>query len=303
MIAPVSAKLSVGLALGAGAARGWAHLGVINALKERGIEPDVITGTSIGSIVGAAYALDRHDQLCDWVKSLTRKHVLSLMDFRFNGGIVAGDKLMRALEEHMGHPRFEETRIPFGCVATDLAYGSEYWLRHGDMLSAIRASIALPGLFPPTQKDGRWLADGGMVNPVPVSLCRTLGADVVIAVDLNSDLLDGFEQHQELPEGTDANDWRTRLSNWADDIGERLGINSDEPSMVEVMSRSINIMSVRITRSRMAGDPPRVVIEPRLARINTMDFHLAEQAIEEGVRAVERVGDELDDLKKRLSRQ
>lgn len=301
-------KPKLGLALGAGAARGWAHFGVIDALEEQGIKPDIICGTSVGAMVGAAYSLGHHEDFREWTKSLSRKDVLALMDFRFNGGIVAGERLMKFFKTKIGDPDFSDCEIPFACIATDLAYGSEYWLKEGKVLDAVRASIALPGLFAPYKKEGRWLADGGMVNPVPVSLCRALGADLVLAVDLNADLLDGFEpvdtsqkENKEKDDGGDRPAWKNRFLRWADDIGEMLGMGNDEPSMMEVVSRSINIMSVRITRSRMAGDPPRIVFEPRLSDINTMDFHLAEQAIEEGRRSVESEGDALDELKRRLS--
>ena len=286
----------IGLALGSGSARGWSHFGVIRALAERGIHPDVVSGTSIGALVGAYLAAGSLDEMEAWVRSLRRRDVMGLLDITLSGGLIAGEKLFDRLRQTIGEDlTIEDCELPYGAVATNLATGNEVWLREGGLLAAVRASIALPGLFTPVKRDGRWLVDGGLVNPVPVSLCRAMGADIVIAVDLNSDLLERFplvtQEHAARPEkaGEEAG-WADRLEGLVDKLWPwgHDGEQEDLPSFLEVLARSTNIMSVRITRSRMAGDPPDVLLSPRLAHIGLMDFHLAATAIEEGRAEVER---------------
>ncbi|AOU98003.1 hypothetical protein BI364_08540 [Acidihalobacter yilgarnensis] len=299
-------RLRIGLALGSGSARGWAHIGVIRALKARGIEPDVVTGTSIGALVGAAYVTETLDPFSQWVERLSWREMVSLLDVRFNGGLIDGERLLDALESLIPERDIMSCGIPYGAVATDLTSGNEVWLRDGSILAAIRASIALPGLFSPTQLDGRWLVDGGLVNPVPVSLCRALGADLVIAVDLNSDLLrrhdipdpqapDPAPREAVIEDGALLGGpwmrWLTRLVRRQGGDKRR---DVEWPSILEVVARSLNIMSVRITRSRMAGDPPDLLLMPRLAHIGLMEFHRAEEAIGAGRDEVERIGAELD---------
>src|SRR5690554_1946967 len=179
----------IGLALGSGAARGWSHIGVIRALAEHGIHPHVVCGSSIGALVGAAYVCERIGELEEWVSGLSWHDVVSMLDLSFRGGLIRGEKVLNYYAEHFCRGEFSEIGIPFACVATDLDSGREIWLRDGNLASAVRASIALPGLFSPHERAGRVLVDGGLVNPVPVSLCRALGADVVIAVELGSKMI------------------------------------------------------------------------------------------------------------------
>ena len=286
----------IGLALGSGSARGWAHIGVIRALADAGIKPDIVCGTSIGALVGAAYVGGELDRLEDWVRSLRLQTVVSFLDFSLNGGLIKGDKLIDFFRSHFVDRDMRELERPFGAVATDLQRGREVWLREGQVSEAVRASIALPGLFTPVQRDGSWLVDGGLVNPVPVSLCRAMGADVVIAVDLNSDLLG---RHLK-PKPAKATRKRAMVEpdTLADTVMARiqsgmshLGINhTDEagpPAMLDVLASSINIMQVLITRSRLAGEPADVMVTPRLAELDLMGFHLAGIAIDAGRRAVE----------------
>ncbi len=261
----------IGLALGSGSARGWAHIGVIKALEERGIRPDVVSGASTGSLVAAACASGQIENLESWVRSLTKIDVWRLMDANFGGGgVMTGNKLMRAVSEQLEDHDIEDLDCQFGAVAADLYSGREVWLRNGPMLSAVRASSGLPGLFTPVQYEGRWLIDGGVVNPVPVSLCRALGADYVIAVSLSRRFADEVLRRPD-EDSTD----------------------SVQASMMEVMYTSINIMADQITRSRLAGDPPDVVIRPRLSDFRLMEFHRAAEAIDEGYAAVERLHGEL----------
>lgn len=178
----------IGIALGSGVARGWAHIGVLNVLLREGIKPDVISGTSIGALVGAAYAANRLAEIEDFARSLTRTRMFNLMDLKFGGsGLFSGNKLARKLEEKFGDLQIEDLEKTFVAVASELYGGHEVWMRDGPLINAVRASYALPGIFEPRQIDGRWLIDGALVNPVPVSVCRALGARTIIAVGLNTD--------------------------------------------------------------------------------------------------------------------
>jgi NTE family protein len=288
----------IGLALGGGSARGWAHIGVIRALADAGIDPDIVCGTSIGALVGAAHVGGELDRLEAWVRSLRLQTVVSFLDVSLNGGLIKGDKLITFFRNHFVDRDFSELARPFGAVATDLQRGREVWLREGGVSDAVRASIALPGLFTPVRRDGSWLVDGGLVNPVPVSLCRAMGADVVIAVDLNSDLLGRHLKPKPAPKprqrGKAATPVVAMLAHIQSGMSQ-LGLNHDAdlanepPAMLDVLASSINIMQVLITRSRLAGEPADVLITPRLADLGLMEFHRAGLAIDAGRRAAEAV--------------
>ncbi len=293
----------IGLALGSGSARGWAHIGVIRALAEAGIEPDLVCGTSIGALVGAAYVAGELDRLEAWVRGLRPQTVVSFLDVSLNGGLIKGEKLITFFREHFVDRDIQDLARPFAAVATNLAHGREVWLREGGVSNAVRASIALPGLFTPVRRDGVWLVDGGLVNPVPVSLARAMGADVVIAVDLNSDLLG---RHLK---ATPARRAKKSRSSAVDTVLARiqagmsqLGLNGSQaadgpPAMLDVLASSINIMQVFITRSRLAGEPADVLVTPRLAAFGLMEFHRAASAIDAGRRAAEAV---LADVRMRI---
>lgn len=285
----------IGLALGSGSARGWAHIGVIQALKQAGVEPDIICGTSIGALVGAACAAGELDRFEKWVTGLGVTDVLSFMDVGLAGGMLKGERLMAFFRKNFIDRPIEELNLPFAAVATALESGNEVWLRSGSTIDAVRASLALPGLFSPVWHEGRLLVDGGLVNPVPVSLARAMGADLVIAVDLNSDILGRHlvRAAQAAPRNT-SNEWLRRLQ---DNLGS-LWPNSTQPenteppegevpSMLNVVASSLNIMQVRITRSRMAGEPPDIIISPRLAHLGLLDFHQAKTAIDAGRNATQ----------------
>ena len=291
----------IGLALGSGSARGWSHIGVINALERAGIVPDIVCGTSIGALVGAAYAAGEHARLEPWVRNLKWQSVVGLLDWKLGGGLMAGGKLTNFFRSQYEDPGIEQLPKAFGCVATDLGSGREVWLREGSVIDAVRASIALPGVFTPARSDGRLLVDGGLVNPVPVSLCRAMGADIVIAVDLNWELVtrrrpraklqatpdeeaDEVQQATALTHSGRLEALMTRI--WPFNGAQK---NNDIPSMLGVMSASLNIMQVRITQSRLAGEPADAMIRPRLPDMGTMDFHRGAAAIDEGERAAELV--------------
>lgn len=289
----------IGLALGSGSARGWSHIGVINALERAGIVPDIVCGTSIGALVGAAYAAGEHARLEPWVRGLKWQSVVGLLDWKLGGGLMAGGKLTNFFRSQYDDPGIEQLPKAFGCVATDLGSGREVWLREGSVIDAVRASIALPGVFTPARSDGRLLVDGGLVNPVPVSLCRAMGADIVIAVDLNWELVTRRrprakvqatpdEQAEQVKQAT-ALTHSGRLEALMTRIWPFNGAqkNDDIPSMLGVMSASLNIMQVRITQSRLAGEPADAMIRPRLPDMGAMDFHRGAAAIDEGERAAE----------------
>ncbi|MHB0981840.1 MAG: patatin-like phospholipase RssA [Thiobacillus sp.] len=291
-------KTRIGLALGGGSARGWAHIGVIRALQDAGIEPDIVCGTSIGALVGAAYVGGELDPLEAWVRSLRLQTVVSFLDFSLNGGLIKGEKLIGFFRSHFVDRDIRELARPFGAVATDLQRGREVWLREGPVTDAVRASIALPGLFTPVQLGGRWLVDGGLVNPVPVSLCRAMGADLVIAVDLNTDRLGRHLKPKpaKMPRkraaaepGTLADAVRMRIETGMSQLGISHEAGPQIPAMLDVVASSINIMQVLITRSRLAGDPPDVTMAPRLADLGLMEFHRAGVAIDAGRHAAEAV--------------
>jgi len=296
----------IGLALGGGSARGWAHIGVIRALKDAGIEPDIVCGTSIGALVGAAYVDGDLDRLETWVRSLKLQTVVSFLDFSLNGGLIKGNKLIDFFRSHFVDRDITDLERPFGAVATDLRRGREIWLRDGPVTEAVHASIALPGLFAPVLRDGSWLVDGGLVNPVPVSLCRAMGADIVIAVDLNTDLLGRHlkprppkTSRKRTPAAPDtlADTVLARIQSGMSQLGINHSGEAAPPAMLDVLASSINIMQVLITRSRLAGEPADVMITPMLANVALMEFHRADIAIEAGQRAVEEV---LSQLRQRV---
>jgi NTE family protein len=286
----------VGLALGSGSARGWAHIGVIRALEKAGVYPDILCGTSIGALVGAAHAAGELDRLEHWVLELGIGDVLGFLDLGLSGGVLKGDRLMEFFRRHFTDRSIEELTVPFTAVATSLRTGAEVWLRRGSTFDAVRASIALPGLFAPVRWEGSLLVDGGLVNPVPVSVARAMGADIVIAVDLGSDVLGRRFRAASGPEPP-----ASAINKWMRKLQENLrGLahaeSPDEPvmpSMLDVLTTCLDIVQVRIARSRMAGEPPEVIVAPRLARLRLLDFHRAKEAIEEGYRAVERVAHHL----------
>lgn len=284
----------IGVALGSGSARGWAHLGVLRALERAGIRPGVVCGTSIGALVGGAHVLGARERLEQWVLGLSRRDVVSFMDFSLGGGLLKGEKLVSFLRGQADDRAIETLDTPFAAAATALHTGAEVWLRQGSVLDAVRASIALPGLFTPVWHDGRLLVDGGLVNPVPVSLVRALGADIVIAVDLNADLM-GRHTRRPAPEPAPAGGWLQSLQETLGWPAAPASPTLELPSMLDTLATSIHIMQVRITRSRMSGEPPEFTIAPSLSHLAMLDFHRAREAIDAGDAAAQECIEQLRD--------
>ena len=297
----------IGLALGSGAARGWAHIGVLKALKDAGIKPDILCGTSMGALVGGVYLAGHLDALETWVCNLGRLGILRYLDFRMSGGgLIGGDRLLGLLHQNLGDTTIEELTIPFAAIATDLKTGHEVWLQQGRVIDAIRASFALPGLFTPLKLNGNWLVDGALVNPVPVSVCHALGARIVIAVNLNADLIGKHRDGGASPLDSGAGSLEQLES-----LGSEIGITRgkpilrrlfrtarDAPSVFNVMVASLNIIQDRLSRSRLAGDPPDVMLAPKLGQYGLLEFDRGQEIIEEGRAATERA---LPDLRSALA--
>jgi NTE family protein len=269
--------------LGSGAARGWAHVGVVRALERAGVRPDIVCGTSVGALVGAAYASGEFERFCTGTAGMRRSDVVSFADLGLGGGLLKGQRFMAFVSRGFEDRPIENLKVPFAAVATSLENGAEVWLRTGSTLNAVRASLAMPGLFTPVLTDDGILVDGALVNPVPVSLARAMGADVVIAVDLSYGILGRslVVHHADASEADEAGWLRKSIGRlWSTD-------EPHPPAMLDVIASSLDVMQVRITRSRMAGEPPDVTIAPRLAHIGLLDFDGAEEAIREGERATE----------------
>ncbi len=291
----------IGLALGGGVARGWAHIGALRALIEAGIRPDIIAGTSIGAVVGGAYLAGELDVLENWARSLNRRRMLSYMDVRWGGsGFMRGERLARVLNHYLGDTLIEGLDRKFTAVACDLRTGYEVWLQKGPIVPALRASYALPGAFEPVEIDGRHMIDGALVNPVPVSACRALGAHMIIAVSLNGDAFGpiGSSHELEYEEGSedpeiDPFELASRsLNKLRPDrllIQSMMGGANDKksPKIGSVMMSTLNIVMDRISRSRLAGDPPDVFVAPRIGHIGMLEFTKADELIERGYRAMQ----------------
>jgi len=292
----------IGLVLGSGAARGFAHIGVIHALIDHGIVPDIIVGTSMGALVGGCYANDKLDALETWARSLTLRRIIGYLDVRIGAsGLIGGGRLARRLSEAIGTTAIDDLPVRFAAIATEVGTGHEIWLTHGSLVLAMRASYALPGIFPPVHLGGRWLVDGALVNPVPVSAARAFGARVVIAVNLDADR---FARGATIAShGSDANDEPAepppqkpggaflglRGMFGAERLLKRQIVATDaRPGFSTVMIEAFNIMQDRITRMRLAGDPPDVHITPHIGHIGFLDFHRAAEAIAAGRAATEK---------------
>ena len=278
----------VALALGGGVARGWAHIGVLKAISEVGIPISMIAGTSIGALAGGCYLADTLDELEDFACSLTKSNMLRYMDFTFRAsGLLAGDRLGAKLDQHMADLNIEDLPVPFVAIATDIRSGHEIWLHDGPMVPAVRASYALPGIFMPVLHNGRQLVDGAIVNPVPVSACRAYEPDLVIAVNLNAEIYGRGTvirtSHHDVVQAP-PDEGETQSSSWLSFLSSRTSKSAKQEQLgiTAVMVESYNIIQDRISRTRLAGDPPDYTIRPKLRNIGLSEFHKAEEAIKLG---------------------
>lgn len=317
----------IGLALGGGSARGWAHIGVLRKLDEAGIRPSVIAGTSIGAVVGGCWAAGKLDELQSFASAISKRSMLSMVDIAITGGgLLSGDRLRRKLDEHFPGQRIEDLPIRYAALATEISTGHEVWLTRGRLTDAMRASYALPGIFVPVQIGNRWLMDGAISNPVPVNVARALGAEMIIAVNLHTDVLGRsgvISDHGESEEGLQtlppkqedearsgllasvygaANRVRMQFSGAKPAAAPEQAENRT-PKMLGVMLDAFNITQDRIARSRLAGDPPDIMIGPKIGGIGLSEFHRAEEAIAAGMAATEKVLDDILDIRQALSRR
>jgi len=287
--------MNIGLALGSGSARGWSHIGVINALAEQGIIPNIVCGTSIGALVGASYVFNNLDNLEEWVRSLTKFETIKYFEINASlNGFVDTNRLHNFLDKYVASDTtlIESGAKQYASVATELETGREVWFTKGPVLEAVWSSISLPGLFPAIKNNNSWLVDGGLVNPVPVSVCRALGADIVVAVNLNGDIIG---KHSRKPSKQIKKDGGIvdKINNLAAEytipIFFEKKSEEQSPNIFEAIAGSINITQDRITRSRMAGDPPDILLTPRLSHIGLLEFFRARESIEEGSKCVQRM--------------
>ena len=294
----------IGLALGSGASRGWSHVGVIDALVAEGLEPDIICGTSVGAMVGASYVAGNMAKLKDWVLESSRSDVYRFFDIKFSqSGFVDVDRLDQFIHDFVVGPDVEIDQLskPYLAIATCLNTGQEVWSRSGKVDSWVRASMSLPGLFPPVRHEDRWLVDGGLVNPVPVTACRALGADVVIAVNLNADIIGKGMKNSPVPTAAEEEGLLRYLKQQAREVSSTWFSTNEKrvspPGLLSVVSNSINIFQDRITRSRLAGDPADVMISPRLRDVGLLEFGKAAEAIKTGEACVAKA---LPDIKSKI---
>ncbi len=293
----------IGLALGSGSARGWAHIGVIHALEEAGFTVDCVAGTSIGALVGAVYSSGKLFEMEEAVLRLDRKQILMFSDVVLpKSGLIDGRKITNLIEKYVLDTSLEDLPLPLRIIATDLTTGGEVVLQKGNIVEAVRASFSLPGVFIPVRKDGNLLVDGGLVNPVPVSAAKNMGADFVIAVDLNSEMESGSGQN--IP--ADTGKTRGRSGDAVAQVDRAISVLNEKfrlldiptvsyikqkmakdsfPGIFEILMTSVKIMKRRIAHLSMEANPPDILIQPDLGHINLMGFYYAEEIIAEGYRA------------------
>jgi len=302
----MSTHQKIGLALGSGSSRGWSHIGIIKELAKFGIEPDIVCGTSVGAMVGAAYVKGNMDSLEEWACSLTKFDVAKFVNINTSmRGFVDTSRFHTFLNDYIASDddNIQDLSKIYAAVATDMYSGREIWKTEGSLVQAVWASMSLPGLFPAIKYDDRWLIDGGLVNPIPVSVCRALGADIVIAVNLNGDILGNHAAKTGISKIK--NEQKRGLTHKISGLvkeytnlsfGDESEAEEQGPSLLNAIAASVNITQDRITRSRMAGEPPDIVFSPKLSQIGLLELYRAKEAIEEGKKSVQRKSSELEYL-------
>lgn len=294
---PSKQRPKIGLALGSGGARGWCHIGILRELEEMGLKPDVISGASMGSLIGAIYAGGALDALQDWASGLTAQNFFGMLDVRLSsGGLVKGSEIISVIRRLVDQDRIEELPVPLAIVATDMSTGREMWLTKGNLANAVRASVALPGIISPFRMNDRWFLDGGLTNPLPVSACRILGAEVVIAANPNGRIDGTFWAEREEAMPTFWKSWSDRLADLPAALSgffEDHDADEPAPQYLDVIAASIDIMTDGIRRAKLAGDPPHVLLDAHLAKLSVLDFHRADEAIQEGRRIVKENADSI----------
>lgn len=305
----------IGLALGSGSARGWAHIGVIRALEEAGVKVDFIAGTSIGAFVGAFYSTGNLDYLEAFALEMDWKAIISFFDVGFpRKGLLDGEKIYQLVSKKILTENIEETEIPFHVAATNIKTGKEHIFKTGSIVDGVRASISIPGIFTPFKKNNLTIVDGGLVNPVPVDVVRNMGADLVIAVDLNSDLLEHQSKmispqpavKNSLGERIDTlisgsnnkviNTLKGKYQNIEKSVNMKLKEwtpNKNDMNIFEIIGTSINIMEYRITQNNFKMHKPEILIQPSLGYLGLFDYNQAAETIEEGRVATNKVIDEI----------
>lgn len=293
----------VALALGSGGARGYAHIGVINELEERGYEIVGIAGSSMGALVGGLRAAHKLDQFADWAKGLTQRAVLRLLDPSITAsGVLRATKILDAVRDILGDVRIEELPIPYTAVTTDLIAGKSVWLQRGPVDAAIRASIAIPGVIAPHVLDGRLLADGGILDPLPMAPIAAVNADLTIAVSLAGSESGGTDDVDDASPRT--TEWLTRVWRSTTSLFESSAVRTGSESAAtdseaelvdatkeatvpklgsfEVMNRTIDIAQAALARHQLANYPPDLLIEVPRSACRSLDFHRAAEVIEVG---------------------
>ncbi len=294
-------KPKIGLALGSGGARGWCHIGALRALAEEGIEPDIVAGCSMGALVGAAYIAGELDALEEWSYTVSWRKVAGFLDVNLaSGGLIEGKRIVAFLNTLKEDALIESFAKPFTAIASDLQTGREIWLDKGPILDAVRASIAIPGIISPMKLNGKWLLDGGMTNPVPVSACRAMGAEIIIAINPNAHNLGPHARSDIVKPAPSRSLSRDSLDKLFESVPDGIrqslkaitpnffGSRSGVPGYFDVLSTSIDIMTSQILRSRLAGEPPHVMISPHLSHMSVLEFNRAKEAIEEGRQSAKR---------------
>ncbi len=312
------ARKTVGLALGCGASRGWAHIGVIEALEDANIPIDLIAGCSVGGYIGALYASRSLDSLKAFLLRMDGQKIFSYFDVVFpRSGLLNGSKRVRELfSMHTDAQTFEDLDIPVVMVATDLERGKKVVLKSGSLIEALRATMSYPGLFAPVRQKDRWLVDGALVDPVPIGVARAMGAEVIIAVDLNSRIVsrnqgsaaanDSHISTDQLPkppmsESQERHELVKKMTEFYEGVENSLRDKTSEflhrdvvtPDIIETVTTSIGIMQERITRVNLAVDQPDILVQPRLGEVKMMNFDQVEHSIREGYLSVQ---EKLEDI-------